>query len=280
MNAFDDKAIWNQWYPVGSPIDLRRQQRIRTTLLDREVKLTVHPTWIGAESEGRQLPTMERLGYVWTSLGDPTAPPPPLIEYYEVDRLVMNVWSTPLKCSGLRVVDNVLDNAHYAFLHPGILGDEAHLELPPYETLEDEKGELWSKSQRAYLPITGEMAEYTYRIPNPYSVILCIHRPRGEGEPQRFDYLGIFCQPTSEETFIAHKMLAWVREDWMDETRLRSDQQWISVQDKYALERHTNKKLCLAPDAEISVGVDHSSLAYRAWLRDRNVRYGAEWGAA
>jgi len=280
MDARDDNAVWNCWYPVGSPIDLRRQGRTRTTLLDREVLLTIHPTWIAVESGGRQLPMLERLGYVWTTLGEPAQLPPSLIEYYEVDRLVMNVWSTPLRCSGLRVIDNVVDNAHYAFLHPGILGDSDHPDLPPYGTAVEVKGELWSRSHRAYLPITGEMAEYTYRIPNPYSVILGIHRPSLADQAQRYDFLGIFCQPTSEESFIAHKMLAWVKEDWMDEKRLRSDQQWISAQDKYVLERHTEKRLPLDETVEASLSVDRASLDYRDWLRNKNVRYGASWRAA
>lgn len=280
MDARNDKAVWDCWYPIGSPIDLRRQRRTRTTLLDRDVSLTIHQTWIAAESGGRQLPTLERLGYVWTTLGEPAGLPPSLIEYYEVDRLAMNVWSTPLKCSGLRVIDNVIDNAHYAFLHPGLLGDRDHPDLPPYEAATEENGELWSRSHRAYLPITGEIAEYTYRLPNPYSVILGIHRPTETGETRRHDYLGVFCQPTSEESFIAHKMLAWIREDWMDEKRLRSDQQWISAQDKYALERHTDKKLPLDEATEASTALDRASLDYRAWLRRKDVRYGASRRAA
>jgi phenylpropionate dioxygenase-like ring-hydroxylating dioxygenase large terminal subunit len=280
MDARDDEAVWNAWYPIGSPVDLRRQRRGTTRLLDRTIGITIHPTWISVSSEGRLLPVFERLGYVWTTLGEPSGPPPALPEYYEVDRITMNVWSTRLRCSGLRVVDNVVDNAHYPFLHPGILGDADHTELPPYENSVDAAGTFWSKSHKAYLPITGSVAEYTYRVPTPYSVILCIHRPVQSGEAERFDYLALFCQPDSQDSFIAHKMLAWVREDWMDEKRLRADQQWISVQDKYALERHTCPRLPLSGEHEASVGVDAASLAYRAWLRAQNVRYGARGGEA
>ena len=94
MNAQDDKAVWNAWYPVGSPVDLRRQKRTRTHLLDRELTLTLHPTRITAECDRRALPVVERLGYVWTTLGKPEKLPQPLIEYYEVDRLTLNIWST------------------------------------------------------------------------------------------------------------------------------------------------------------------------------------------
>lgn len=275
MDACDDKAVWNAWYPLGAPPEIRRRGMCRTWLLDREIELDIHRTWISVASDGRPLPVCERLGYIWTTLGEPEGPPQTLIEYYEVDRLAMNIWSTPLKCSGLRLVDNVVDNAHFPFVHPGILGDEAHLELPPCEHEIDAAGALWSLSHKAWLPITGDIAEYTYRISDPYSVVLLIHRPREPGVPQRYDYLGIFAQPVTEETFIAHKMFSWVREDWMDTRQLRSDQQWISVQDKYVLERHTPKKLPLDDGSEISVPVDAASAAYREWLLSKDVRYGA-----
>ena len=252
-------------------MDIRRQNRARTYLLGREIELTIHKTRISATCEGKRLPVTERLGYVWTTLGDPDGWPQPLIEYYEVDRMVMNIWSTLLKCSGLRIVDNVIDNAHFPFVHPGILGDRQHLDLVTPKPFVDDGGTLWSPGHKAYLPITGEVQEYSYRIADPYSVILSIHLP---DTPDRFNYLGIFAQPLDEENFVAHKLLAWVREDWMDAKQIASDQQWISAQDKYVLERHTQKKLPLT-DLENSVSVDAASLAYRQWLRDKGVRYGA-----
>lgn len=275
MDAREDKAVWNAWYPVGSPIDIRRQQIKRTRLLDHEIELTTYPTHIAATCERRPLPIIERLGYAWTTLGQPSGPPQSLIEYYEFDRVTLNIWSTPLKCSGLRIIDNVIDNAHFPFVHPGILGDQAHLELPPYENRIDSDGTLWSLSHRAWLPITQSVAVYTYRITDPFTVILYIHRPCPPGERQRYDFLGIFAQPTDQEHFIAHKMLASVKEDWMDVRQLRSDQQWISAQDKYLLERHNPKKLPLGDDLETSVAIDSASLAYRRWLLERGVRYGA-----
>ena len=275
MNACDDSSIWNSWYPLGTSSELKRRGATRTWLLDHELAITLYPRQVSVSCEGRALPVKESLGYVWTSLGEPELPPLSLNEYDEDDRMVMNIWSTPLKCSGLRIVDNVIDNAHFPFIHPGILGDEDHLDLPPYENTIDEDGALWSHRHEAWLPITQSNAEYTYRIPDPYSVILYIHRPRIEGEDQRYDYLGVFAQPMTEESFIAHKMFAWVQEDWMDERQLRSDQQWISAQDKYVLEKHDPKKLPLVPDFECSIRVDSASLAYRNWLREKEVHYGA-----
>ena len=60
----------------------------------------------------------------------------------------------------------------------------------------------------------------------------------------------------------------------MDERQLKADQQSISAQDKYVLERHVHKKLPLN-GAETSIEVDSPSLNYREWLRANNVSYGA-----
>lgn len=271
MDAQDDPSVWNRWYVLGSPPDIRRWGLTKTQLLGRQIDLSVHKTWISASCEGRPLPVTERMGYLWTTLGQPDGPPQPLLEYYEVDRLVMNIWSTRVKCSGLRIVDNVIDNAHFPYVHPSILGDEDHLELEVPPSHVDEDGVLWTRSKKAWLPITQSVAEYTYRINDPYSVVLFIHRLE---TPDRFNILGIFAQPVDEENFIAHKLLAWVKEDWMDPKQLRADQQYISAQDKFILERHLPKKLPLN-DLEHSVGVDATSVAYRAWSRDLDVQYGA-----
>ena len=272
MDARDDVAVWNAWYVIGAPPDIRRLGITSTWLLGCQIEMTVHPTWISAECEGRPLPVCERLGYVWTTLGEPDGPPQQLIEYYEVDRLVMNIWSVPIKCSGLRIVENVIDNTHFAHVHPGILGDTDHLGVVQPTTSVHEDGALWMHSSKTWLPIISDVAEYSYRISDPYSVVLFIHNP---GTPQRYNFLGIFAQPVDEENFIAHKLLAWVQEDWMDRKQLRADQQWISAQDKFILERQHPKKHPIGDGMDIRDTADTASHAYRAWLRGKGVQYGA-----
>lgn len=274
-SAADDTSVWNAWYVIGVPDEIRRSGRTATRLLGHKLQLRNDGATLRVLSAGSELPVIVHLGYAWTTLGDPAGPPQPLPEYDEPDRLVMNVWSTPLRCSGLRIVDNVIDNAHFAFVHPGILGDEDHLQNPPYETSVDADGVLWSRDHRTWLPLTNSWAVYSYRIIDPYSVILYIHRACEAGQTERFDCVGIFAQPIDEESFIAHKLVVWVREDWIEENRFRADQQYLAAQDKYVLERHTPRKLPLWPDDERSVSTDSASLAYRTWLRDRGVRYGA-----
>lgn len=275
LAARDDAAVWNAWYPIGVVDDIRRAGRTATQLLGHDLQLHCAGSMARISSDGRDLPVTMHLGYVWTTLGDPSGPPQPLPEYDEPDRLVMNIWSTPLKCSGLRIIDNVIDNAHFAFVHPGLLGDEDHLQNPPYDTQVDEEGVFWSRNHKTWLPMTKSWAVYSYRIADPYSVILYIHRPCEADGEQRFDCVGIFAQPIDEENFIAHKLVVWVREDWIEENRFRADQQYLAAQDKFVLDKHNPRKLPLWPDHEVSVSTDTASLAYRDWLRGKGVRYGA-----
>ena len=274
VNAKDDKIVWNTWYPIGVPSELAYRGATHTRLLDHEIELQIKLPHISASCGGKALPLKEQLGYVWTTLGDPEISPQTLPEYDEPDRLVMNVFSSPIKSCGLRIVDNVLDNAHFPFVHPGIHGDEDHLELSIHETSVDENGVLWSHSRERWYPLTQSMAVYSYRVSNPYSVILLIHRPKIEGEEQRYDYVGVFTQPTSEENFILHKMYAGVKENWMDQTQMRADEQWVGVQDKYVIEKHNPKKLVIDENYESPISVDIASLAYHNWLRENQVQYG------
>lgn len=275
MHACDDSVVWNEWYPLGSTEDISRRKTFETQLLGCRLRVVNgQSVEVIRLPEEKKLPVREHLGYIWTTLGEPEHPPVAVSEYDEPDRLTLNIWSTPLKFCGYRIVENVMDNPHFMFVHPGILGDEKYAEIPDYENKVDENGELWSLNRIAWLPIIDDFATYSYRVPSPYTVFLYIHLPKAEGEEQRFDVLGVFCQPMDEESFVVHKFFCWVKEDYMNLQQVRSDQQVISVQDKLILENHVPKKLPLYSDNEHSVPCDASTDSFRAWLRDKGVRYG------
>jgi phenylpropionate dioxygenase-like ring-hydroxylating dioxygenase large terminal subunit len=54
----------------------------------------------------------------------------------------------------------------------------------------------------------------------------------------------------------------------------RAFQLTIFGQDKPIIENQTPKRLPLHPRAEMPVRSDAASLAYRRWLREKNVTYG------
>jgi phenylpropionate dioxygenase-like ring-hydroxylating dioxygenase large terminal subunit len=61
----------------------------------------------------------------------------------------------------------------------------------------------------------------------------------------------------------------------LDEPGVRRFAQLIFSQDKPILENQLPKRLPLNPHAEIPVRADATSAAYRRWLRDSGIRFGA-----
>lgn len=81
----------------------------------------------------------ERYGYVWVCLDDaPLLAIPDIPEATDPAlRLIPQFWE-PWQCSGLRMMENSFDNAHFSFVHAASFGDQAQpqpafFELTPQE---------------------------------------------------------------------------------------------------------------------------------------------------
>jgi phenylpropionate dioxygenase-like ring-hydroxylating dioxygenase large terminal subunit len=66
--------------------------------------------------------TAQRYGYVWVTLEDPLTPLPELEE--DADPAFRRIYEfyEPWKCSGLRLMENSFDNAHFSFVHRNTFG--------------------------------------------------------------------------------------------------------------------------------------------------------------
>ncbi len=79
----------------------------------------------------------ERYGLVWVALEEPAAPVPPYPE--ADDRAFRTIWTQyRWKASAPRVIENVMDFAHFPWVHPGVLG---HREKPVYPDVSVEVGD-------------------------------------------------------------------------------------------------------------------------------------------
>ena len=77
--------------------------------------------------------------------------------------------------SAPRAVENFLDTAHFAYVHEGWLGDQAHPEVPPYEVQHTPDGRPLIAHYRAWQPRAaassqlGAWVEYRSQVPSPYA---------------------------------------------------------------------------------------------------------------
>lgn len=227
--------------------------------------------------------TQEKYGMVWVCIGSPSESPanpgPPRIPEFADERL-RKVWCGPydVQSSGPRIVENFLDMAHFAFVHDGILGVPEQAAIPDYtvETFDDAGygSGVWAKQCRAWQPQASKAAtggsdiEYTYRVVRPLTAILTKHPPGGIPEA-----IALLPQPLTETTTRVWIIMA-LNDFTSDDDALRGFQDTIFLQDLPILESQSPARLPLTPGAEVSVACDRMSLAYRAYLRRMNVRYG------
>lgn len=232
------------------------------------------------------LPSRVSLGHLWASLGAPEGEPPAIPEAAEPDRRHVPCGAVTVRASALRVVENFLDVAHFAFVHTDILGAEPHTEVPTYrcEIRRDAGGigEVWATEVRVTQPRAAVSAEgaietrYAYRVMTPTAALLLKTCPAAPG---RLDAIALFVQPVAPDLSRAHPMMFLI-----DEASAQRDlvafQQVIFLQDRIILENQRPRLLPLEPRAEIPTRADATSVAYRRWLMEGGHAYGTTAGPA
>lgn len=278
-NAESTAAVRDMWHVVASTEDVTVAP-VATTLFDLQIRLQRTANGIDVWHDGperRQLPVLERYGFVWTSFGSPTADLFPIPEYAEPDRFNVCAGTIGVHTSAPRAIENFLDMGHFPYVHTGILGEEPHTEVKEYDVeISAERDEILATRCRFYQPKAALSAEggldveYVYRVPHPYCSVLYKSCPADE---TRLDVIAIFCQPVSEESIRAHLLLSMI-DDVNTLASMRRFQQMIFGQDKPILENQYPKRLPLDPRAETPIRADKSAIAYRRWLSQKGVRYG------
>jgi phenylpropionate dioxygenase-like ring-hydroxylating dioxygenase large terminal subunit len=281
MQETTDKAALDQWYCIEQLQEIAAG-RTANRLLGTDLAVTrqddgdITVTIAGLE---KPLPTRQRYGCLWTTLGTPATDLLPVPEADEADRRVIICGSISVKTSGLRIVENFLDMAHFPFVHTDILGAEPHTEVMQYTTeIRRDVDEVWATNCQFFQPQAalsatgGIMTQYMYRVANPFATILYKTCPNAAN---RWDVICLFVQPLDPDRCRAHPIMFLI-DDTSDLTDLIHFQQLIFLQDRIILENQRPALLPLEPRAEIPTRADATSIAYRRWLKEKGVTYGAQ----
>jgi phenylpropionate dioxygenase-like ring-hydroxylating dioxygenase large terminal subunit len=271
-----DRSALDQWYAVGAMSALA-QGSSETRLLGEDL-IVVRRGDVVAVSSGRPLPVRLDYGMVWTTLGKP----PELFalpEAAEPDRRNVYCGSVRVRASGLRLIENFLDLAHFPYVHTDILGAEEHPEVAKYE-VEHRKDvdELWAIKCAFFQPKaaasseSGQISQYMYRVVSPFNVMLYKTPPSA---PNRWDVIALFVQPVEPALSVAHMMMLVIDETSSD-AELVAFQQMIFLQDKIVLENQRPLLLPLQPGRESPTRADLSSVLYRRWLKQKDISFGVE----
>jgi phenylpropionate dioxygenase-like ring-hydroxylating dioxygenase large terminal subunit len=290
-----DSTSLNQWYAIAAVSDVTPNSIGSSTLLETPINYTVNregtigTAWRSSShlhednagnptSPGSQLPVRLAYGYLWTSLGKPEAEIFPIPEYDEPDRRRVHAGTIGVHTSAPRAIENFLDMGHFPYVHTGILGVEPYTEVKEYDVeISVERDEILATRCRFYQPKgssvakTGIDVDYIYRVPHPFCSVL--YKMAGP-DKTRPNVIALFLQPVDQEHVRAH-MLMCILDDENEDKAIRSFQQTIFGQDKPILENQLPKRLPLDPRAETPIRADKSAVAYRRWLSQKGVNYGA-----
>ena len=279
-----EPASLDQWYAIAThaSLDAARQD---TRLLGTDIVLQRAGDGVSvrAPSQGRALAVRERYGCVWTTLGTPRADLPAIPEAEEADRRTVPCGSVQVRSSGLRIVENFLDMAHFPFVHTGILGAEPYTAVASYVSeIRRDVNEVWATDCRFYQPRAalastgGTEIRYAYRVAAPFVALLYKTCPE---QADRQDVICLFVQPMDPDRCRAHPIM-FLLDAHSRPSELVAFQQTIFLQDRIILENQRPRLLPLESRAEIPTRADGSSIAYRRWLKQQGVMYGTTAGAA
>jgi phenylpropionate dioxygenase-like ring-hydroxylating dioxygenase large terminal subunit len=285
MSRCSDRAALDQWYaldteteiPFGSSASrLLGSELIVTRGLDNAISVT-------EEGSDTPLPIIKRFGLVWSTLGQPSGGLFELPEADESDRRVVNCGSVMVRASGLRIVENFLDMAHFPFVHTDILGAEPHTEVMHYNAeIRRDVDEVWATNCQFFQPQAalsaagGIMTDYIYRVMTPFTTLLYKTCPNSAN---RWDVICLFVQPLDAGRCRAHPVMFLI-DDVSTTTELVHFQQLIFLQDRIILENQRPVLLPMEARAEIPTRADASSIAYRRWLKEKGLTYGTTAMAA
>ncbi|MBP1860120.1 aromatic ring-hydroxylating oxygenase subunit alpha [Rhizobium herbae] len=285
MSRPAEKAALDQWYCIEALQDIAEGTMANRLL---GVDLTVNRTADGAitvhaADRSEPLQATERYGYLWVTLGQPETDVLPIPETQEDDRRIIVCGAISVKASGLRIVENFLDMAHFPFVHTDILGAEPHTEVLHYTTeIRRDVDEVWATNCQFFQPQAalsatgGIMTQYMYRVANPFATILYKTCPNSAN---RWDVICLFVQPLDPDRCRAHPVMFLI-DDVSTLTELIHFQQLIFLQDRIILENQRPRLLPLEPRSEIPTRADASSIAYRRWLKEKGITYGTNVQAA
>ncbi|MEO1020234.1 MAG: aromatic ring-hydroxylating dioxygenase subunit alpha, partial [Pseudomonadota bacterium] len=250
MAKTTDSVALNQWYAIATASDVTAApQTTRLLGQDLTYRRTDHDAFEVMEN-GAACPVRERYDCLWTTLGVPGREIFDIPEALEPDRRTVVCGWVKLRASGLRIVENFLDMAHFPFIHTGILGAEPHTEVPRYDTeIRRDVDEVWAtnctffQSRIAATESSGDYAQLTFRVPSPFVVMLYRVCPSAS---DRLDAIALFIQPIEEGLCRAQPVMYLV-DGVSPHSALLNFEQVIFFQDKIIVENQRPLLLPLEP---------------------------------
>jgi phenylpropionate dioxygenase-like ring-hydroxylating dioxygenase large terminal subunit len=216
----------------------------------------------------------EQYGLVYASLGEPVADIPAFPAWDDPSYRLCLCGPYALNTSGLRAIENFLDVSHFPFVHSGTLGDLSQTAVEDYTVSIDAEG-VALHNVRVWQPDPdgqgqGEFVLYNYRVFRPLTAYF-----RKETSTGNCLSILFHVTPVTEEDCVGWM---WIAMNYAHDTPIEAVEQFqnhLISEDFVLLASHNPKRLPLNMQMEFHLPCDRGSLAYRKWLKQLGVMYGA-----
>jgi phenylpropionate dioxygenase-like ring-hydroxylating dioxygenase large terminal subunit len=231
-----------------------------------------------AKAHAQVFHARERYGAIWVCLGEPAGDIPEFPAAEAEGFRTIPAGPYRFRALGPRLIENALDVAHLGYVHAGLLGDPARLEVEDYEVSEGARGpeanqiRIWQPNPDG--TGRGALIAYRYWIAGPLT--MGFEKVASESAPggQRFSVLAQVAPVDAEYSEMRMLMSMNYGHD-VPADELRAFQDRVTEQDRMVVESQRPELLPLDLQAELHLRSDRMAIAYRKWLRKIGLRYGA-----
>jgi phenylpropionate dioxygenase-like ring-hydroxylating dioxygenase large terminal subunit len=214
----------------------------------------------------------EKYGLVWVCLKAPVADIPEFPPEIHDPSYRWDVYSShgQWKANAARMIENLLDFSHFAWVHPGILGDGSNAVCEPSEIIKEPTGFRYEIIQ----PVNRLKAESVpiqrFTVILPLTLLIERRQPDGP-EKQTNIYL---CSPMSNNETKYFRLSGRNYRDALSDEELNKKHRTIFEQDRVIVEAQRPEELPLDLAEELHLcGPDTAGLEYRRALRKMGIRW-------
>jgi phenylpropionate dioxygenase-like ring-hydroxylating dioxygenase large terminal subunit len=214
----------------------------------------------------------ERYGLVWVCLKAPLADIPVFPEEINDPSYRWDVYSShgQWKANAARMIENLLDFSHFAWVHPGILGDSSNAECEASEITHVPGGFHFEILQPVNRLKANSASIQRFTVVLPLTLFIERRQPDGP-EKQTNIYL---CTPMSEKETRFFRLSGRNYRDALSDEELNQKHRTIFEQDRVIVESQRPEELPLDLTEELHLrGPDTAGLEYRRALRDMGVKW-------
>lgn len=239
----------------------------------RCVKMPAHPDQTPpTKAVVKTYRAQECYGMIWVTLGSPAHDVPPFPEWEQASFRKVACGPYTVHASGPRAIENFLDVAHFPFVHEGYLGDQAHTEIADYQVVTNEAG-VKAENIHVWQPDpdgTGEGKDvvYTYHVFRPLTAYFV--------KEAKASFSILFnVTPVDPVESIGWMWVAMNYGLDMPPESVSGFQDKIFSQDLPIVENQRPELLPLDLQAELHLRSDKTAIAYRQWLMELGLSFGA-----